>query len=113
MEEIASIITPEVQTAISTLIAVAVAYLIAKLRSLEKHEKEWKEEETVIKTAALAAPVPEAGTFILMENEYQTAEGMQKMVDAIPRKAQILKVDEGITSNGSKYRAVYWRVKIP
>jgi len=30
------------------------------------------------------------------------------MIEAIPKGATILKVDEGVASNGSKYRVVYW-----
>lgn len=105
MVGIEDFLTPEVMAAIVTLMLAIMAYLTAKLRELVNHETEWKAEEDAAKAAASVAT---SGSVALTESEYQTPEGMKKMIEAIPKGATILKVDEGVASNGSKYRVVYW-----
>lgn len=119
MEE--GLLTPEIMDAITVLIGAATAYLAYKVRQNEAYQKQWKAEEQAQESGAVyqkAEPTKpigkkedlESGSIALYENEYQSAEGISRMIKSIPAGADVLKVEEGVASNGSKYRVVYWKV---
>lgn len=112
-------LTPELSEAIAALIGVLVAYIAYKTRQDSLFQRDWRAAEEM-NNQPILLPIEgdektqeglQSGSIALYENEYQSAEGLEKMLDSVPSGAKIIKVDEGIASNGSKYRIVYWRLK--
>jgi len=72
-----------------------------------KFQQVWKAEEQTE-----PAPVESSGAVVVMENpDLQSTQAFEVMVKAIPPGAEIKKIDEGISSGGSKYRLVYYTVR--
>lgn len=100
-------VTPEMMDAIVGLLlaitAVMSTWSVKQNSAAAKMQNDWKAQEQTV-----TAPVVVVG-----DSPGWSETAVEALNKAIPAGADILKIDEGVASNGSKYRIVYWRIKSP
>lgn len=83
------------------LTVLLIAYLTYRDRKSAAFQEEWR-------SAELEQPVAGPAGTVVLPDDYQTQEAIEVMLKSIPKGAIIKRIEEGVASNGSKYRRVDW-----